>query len=140
MAPCRCNSRAGLLYGGHRPSNPNPNPTTLNLTLYPYSPKPTLIIQVVFIFQLAPTPDDTYGAFVFSHDFNLSPSLLAFSSALDLTIGMIGAALLFQRIALPPLAAFTMGAVSRALASAALLPLTLTAAPSTALYLAQVSE
>ena len=92
---------------------------------------------VVFIFQLAPTPDDTYGAFVFSREFNLSPSLLAFSSALDLTVGMIGAALLFQRIALPPLAAFTMGAVSRALASAALLPLTLTAAPSTALYLAQ---
>ena len=33
-----------------------------------------------------------------------------------------------------------MGAVSRALASAALLPLTLTAAPSTTLYLAQVSK
>ena len=33
--------------------------------------------QVVFIFQVAPTPDDTYNAFVFSRDLSLPPGLEA---------------------------------------------------------------
>ena len=33
---------------------------------------------VVFIYQLAPTPDDTVSAFAFSRNLNLSSALLAF--------------------------------------------------------------
>ena len=101
---------------------------------------PTLCcLGIAFIYQLSPTPDDTYSAFVFSRELHLSSALLSLSGALSLIVGMIGAAAIFQQLALPPLTAFALGAFSRAVGNLALLPLALQSGPpSKVLYMAQI--
>lgn len=72
-------------------------------------------VLTAFIYQTPPTAEDTFDAFLYSTQLNIPASLLAVNSGLNLGVGMVLAAFIYERIAPPPILAICMGAVARSL-------------------------
>lgn len=75
-----------------------------------------LAALAAFVYQLAPTLDDTYDAYLYSGAVQgLSPSILSISSTASLLMSMVVAPALCVRLPLPAPAAFALGALADAL-------------------------
>ena len=72
-----------------------------------------------FLYQLPPTTDDTFDAYVFSGELQLSAAALSATSTASLAMSMVAAPALCARVSLPAPAAFAVGALADAFSALA---------------------
>ena len=91
---------------------------------------------IAFIYELPPTAGDSYSAYVYSSRLKMPSALLATSGGLNFLASMCIAALLYERLALPPHSAFFFGAACQAVGNLFRLAVVCEpSAPSAYLYL-----